>query len=178
MSKNVESIILGGGCFWCLEASYQLINGVTDVVPGYAGGESKNPSYWGVHGNGNSHAEVVKVSFDTSVIGLNEVLDIFWAIHDPTTLNRQGADVGPEYRSIILYSNNEQKNTAEDSIKRIQKLWDNPIVTELKQLDKFYEAEEIHHNYFMKNPGQAYCQIVINPKLEKLRQKFSEKLKS
>lgn len=178
MSRKLESIVLGGGCFWCLEASYQLIKGVTEVVPGYAGGESKNPSYWGVHGGGNSHAEVVKVTFDTSVVSLNDVLDIFWTIHDPTTHNRQGADVGPEYRSIILYTNNQQKSTTEQSIKRTQKLWDKPIVTELKQLDKFYEAEEYHHNYLKKNPAQAYCLVVINPKLEKLRKKFAEKLKN
>lgn len=178
MNKKLETIVLGGGCFWCLEASYQIINGVTKVVPGYSGGDFKNPSYQDLHRTETGHTEVVKVSFDTSVISLDDVLDIFWTIHDPTTLNRQGADVGPEYRSIILYSNNEQKNTAEQSIKRTQKLWDKPIVTELKQLDKFYEAEEIHHNYFKKNSSQAYCQIVINPKLEKLREKFSEKLKS
>lgn len=169
--------MLGGGCFWCLEASYQLINGVISVVPGYAGGEYENPTYQDLHKMETGHAEVVQVTFDTSVIGLDDILDVFWAIHDPTTLNRQGNDVGREYRSIILYSNNEQKNTSEQSIKRTQKLWDMPIVTELKQLDKFYEAEEYHHNYFKKNPNQAYCQIVINPKLEKLRQKFTKKLK-
>lgn len=172
-----DSIVLGGGCFWCLEAAYQLIEGVTDVVPGYAGGDYENPSYEDLHRVETGHAEVVKITFDTSVITLDDVLDIFWTIHDPTTPNRQGNDVGPEYRSVILYANDEQKNSAEASVKRTQKLWKDPIVTELKQLDKFYEAEDYHHNYFKNNPSQAYCQVIINPKLDKLRKKFSEKLK-
>lgn len=172
-----DSIVLGGGCFWCLEAAYQLIEGVTDVVPGYAGGDYENPSYEDLHRVETGHAEVVKITFDTSIISLDDVLDIFWAIHDPTTPNRQGNDVGPEYRSVILYANDEQKNSAEASVKRTQKLWKDPIVTELKQLDKFYEAEDYHHNYFKNNPSQAYCQVIINPKLDKLRKKFSEKLK-
>lgn len=172
-----DSIVLGGGCFWCLEAAYQLMEGVTDVVPGYAGGDYENPSYEDLHRVETGHAEVVKITFDTSIISLDDVLDIFWAIHDPTTPNRQGNDVGPEYRSVILYANDEQKNSAEASVKRTQKLWKDPIVTELKQLDKFYEAEDYHHNYFKNNPSQAYCQVIINPKLDKLRKKFSEKLK-
>lgn len=172
-----ESIVLGGGCFWCLEAAYQLIEGVTKVVPGYAGGDFENPTYQDLHRVETGHAEVVKITFNTSVLSLEDVMDIFWAIHDPTTLNRQGNDVGPEYRSIILYANDEQKNSALDSLKRVQKLWKDPIVTEVKQLDKFYEAEDYHHNYFKNNPNQAYCQVIINPKLDNLRKKFSEKLK-
>lgn len=177
MKNTGESIVLGGGCFWCLEAAYQLIEGVTDVVPGYAGGHTENPDYYNTHEQDTGHAQVVRVTFDKKQISLEEVLDIFWAIHDPTTPNRQGADAGPVYRSIILYKNNEQKMVAKKSISEAQKLWNKPIVTELKQLETFYEAEDYHHNYFKKNPEQGYCQAVINPKLEKLRKKFSEKLK-
>ena len=169
-------IVLGGGCFWCLEASYQLIRGVKDVVPGYAGGHTKNPNYYNTHDEDTGHAQVVRVEFDEQEISLDNILDIFWAIHDPTTPNRQGADVGPVYRSIILYNDNEQKSIAEKSIERAQKLWNDPIVTEVKSLDTFYEAEEYHHNYFKNNPSQAYCQVVINPKLKKVRKIFSDNL--
>lgn len=174
---EVDRAVVGGGCFWCLEAAYQLINGVTNVVPGYAGGVSKNPSYMDVQSQTTGHAEVVNVEFNSSVISYSDILDIFWAIHDPTTLNRQGNDVGSEYRSIILCTSNEQKIIAERSKQSTQKLWDKPIVTEIKLLNVFYEAEEEHHNYFQKHPNQAYCQAIINPKLEKLRQKFAAKLK-
>jgi peptide-methionine (S)-S-oxide reductase len=168
---------LGGGCFWCLEAAYQLIEGVVTVVPGYAGGSSPDPTYESIHDHSGGHAEVVQVDFDAQIISYSEVLDIFWAIHDPTTPNRQGNDVGPEYRSIILYHDNGQKIAAEASVIETQKLWDKPIVTEIKKLDGFYEAEPEHHNYFRDHPEQAYCQVIINPKLEKLRQKFSDRLK-
>jgi peptide-methionine (S)-S-oxide reductase len=168
---------LGGGCFWCLEAAYQLIKGVDKVVPGYAGGASPNPTYDTIHSQDSGHAEVVQIIFDESVITYKDILDIFWAIHDPTTLNRQGNDVGPEYRSIILYHDEGQKQQALRSIDDVQKLWKDPVVTEIKKLDIFYEAEPEHHNYFNKHPGQAYCQVIINPKLEKLRVKFSLKLK-
>jgi peptide-methionine (S)-S-oxide reductase len=173
----MESIVLGGGCFWCLEAAYQEINGVTEVVPGYAGGEVTDPTYEQVCGGQTGHAEVVKVTFDSKIISLTDILDIFWAIHDPTTRNRQGNDVGTQYRSIILYSGDEQKTAAEASIKKVAQLWPDPIVTQLEPLEKFYEAEEYHRNYFLNHPEQAYCQIVINPKLEKLRKKFNDKLK-
>lgn len=174
----MQQAVLGGGCFWCLEASYQLIDGVIRVVPGYAGGTKENPSYWDLHKSGNNHAEVVQIDFDPKVITYADILDIFWAIHDPTTLDRQGNDVGPEYRSIILYMDEAQKQTAEKSKQDVQKLWDNPIVTEIKPLDHFYEAEKEHHNYFQNHPNQAYCQVIINPKLEKLRKKFAQKLKT
>lgn len=169
--------VLGGGCFWCLEAAYQLIEGVTKVVPGYAGGNSPKPTYETAHYNNSGEAEVVQITFDQSIISFKDILDIFWAIHDPTTLNQQGNDIGPEYRSIILYTDDNQKKIAEESMREAQRLWDKPIVTELVRLDVFYEAEPEHHNYFQKNPNQTYCQVIINPKLDKLRQKFSERIK-
>lgn len=168
---------LGGGCFWCLEAAYQLIDGVTTVLPGYAGGELKNPDYYQVSEGKTGHAEVVQIDFDESKLSFKDVLDIFWTIHDPTTLDRQGSDVGPQYRSIILYADEEQKEQAQTSVKEIQKVWDDPIVTEVKPLETFYEAEPEHHNYFKNHPEQAYCQVIINPKLEKLRAKFAERIK-
>lgn len=173
-----ETIVLGGGCFWCIEAAYQLITGVESVLPGYAGGRTENPTYWDLHDKETGHAEVVQVTFDSSVITLEDILDIFWALHDPTTPNRQGNDVGEEYRSIILYTDPKQKEIIEASIRDVQKLWKNPVVTDVTPLKKFYEAEQEHHNYFQKNPAQAYCQVIINPKLAKLRSKFSHKLKA
>jgi peptide-methionine (S)-S-oxide reductase len=168
---------LGGGCFWCLEAAYQLIEGVRTVVPGYAGGTSPDPTYQSIHDHDSGHAEVVQLDFDEQIISYSDILDIFWALHDPTTPNRQGNDVGPEYRSIILYHDDGQKIVAEASVTKVQELWDKSIVTEIKKLDSFYEAEPEHHNYFRNHPEQAYCQVIINPKLEKLRHKFSNRLK-
>ncbi len=175
---KLESIVLGGGCFWCLEAAYQLIDGVKKVTSGYAGGHTKNPTYFEVAGKQTGHAEVVEVVFDTDVITLEDVLDIFWVIHDPTTLNRQGYDEGPEYRSIILYSDEEQKKIIHASIKQAQELWDEPIITEVAELSTFYEAEPEHQNYFKNNPERAYCQIIINPKLKKLREKYASRIKT
>lgn len=165
----VENIVLGGGCFWCLEASYQLINGVEKVVPGYAGGSESVPSYKTIHGNIDGWAETVQVTFNPDVISLSDILDIFWVIHDPTTPNQQGNDNGPEYRSLILFSSNEQEKVITKSVEKAQKVWPHKIVTEVKPLDKFYEAEQEHHNFFQKHPEAAYCQVIINPKLEKLR---------
>ncbi|HMS50118.1 MAG TPA: peptide-methionine (S)-S-oxide reductase MsrA [Candidatus Saccharibacteria bacterium] len=176
MAAVTESIILGGGCFWCLEASFELIKGVVKVTPGYAGGSAPAPTYESVASKKTGHAEVVKVEFDPSSISLTDILDIFWAIHDPTTPNRQGNDIGPEYRSIIIYSP-PQKDKVRTSIQRAQKLWSKPIVTELQTGSMFYEAEPEHHNFFQKNPEIAYCQVIINPKLQKLRQKFSAHLR-
>lgn len=173
----VQSIVLGGGCFWCLEASYQLVKGVVEVVPGYAGGNTKNPTYWDLHDKETGHAEVVRVTFDDAVISLDEILEIFWTIHDPTTPDRQGNDVGSEYRSMILFENTEQQKIVETSKAAAQKLWDDPIVTEIKPLDQFYEAEEEQHNYYQKHPEAAYCQVIINPKLAKLQAKFATRLK-
>ncbi len=168
---------LGGGCFWCTEAAYQLIDGVNAVIPGYAGGEAKTPNYYQVSEGKTGHAEVVQIDFDESKISFKDVLDIFWTIHDPTMKNRQGNDVGSQYRSIILYADDTQKQQAEESIKVVQQIWDDPIVTEVKPLKSFYEAEPEHHDYFKNHPEQAYCQVIINPKLEKLRAKFASKLK-
>lgn len=178
MSASSESIVLGGGCFWCLEAAFQLINGVSSVVSGYAGGTVPHPTYADVCSGTTGHAEVVRVTFNTSQITLADILDIFWAIHDPTTPNQQGNDKGTEYRSIILYENELQASVIRKSVEAVAKPWSNPIVTEIKRLDVFYEAEAYHQNYFVSHPEQAYCQIIINPKLMKLRQKFQERLKS
>jgi peptide-methionine (S)-S-oxide reductase len=175
---SAQTVTLAGGCFWCLEAAYNTIRGVTEVIPGYAGGTTPDPTYWDVVGGTTGHAEVVQVSFDPAIITLEEILDIFWAIHDPTTPNRQGSDVGTQYRSMILYDGEEQKKVAERSIAAVAKLWPHPIVTELVPLEAFYPAEEYHRNYFERNPSQAYCQVVINPKLKHLREQFAAKLKS
>lgn len=173
----IESIVLGGGCFWCLEASYNLIKGVSSVVSGYAGGETKDPTYYDVAMDMTGHAEVVRIEFDSSIVSLRDIINIFWAIHDPTTLNRQGNDVGSEYRSIILYVNNEQKRVIEASLEHARSVWQDPIVTEVKLLDVFYEAEPEHQNFFDQHPEMAYCQVIINPKLQKLREKFTSKLR-
>lgn len=173
----METIVLGGGCFWCLDAGFKLIQGVTDVVAGYAGGTAEDADYYKVCTGATNHAEVVSVTFDTSQISLADILDIFWAVHDPTTLDRQGNDVGTQYRSVIFYGSDEQKAVAEESIKSVQELWDDPVVTELKPLEKFFPAEDYHQDYFNNNPQQAYCQVVINPKLLKLKQKFTERIK-
>lgn len=174
---KTETATLGGGCFWCLDAAFRQIKGVENVVSGYAGGSIEKPTYDQVCSGSTGHAEVVQVRYDPKVISYEDVLDIFWAIHDPTTPNRQGSDVGPQYRSIILYEDEVQRQAAEDSAMRIGKLWPNPIVTEIKKLEHFYPAEEFHQDYFAKNPTQGYCQIVINPKLAKLREKFASRLK-
>lgn len=176
MEKQTESIILGGGCFWCLDAGFRLIKGVLCVSSGFAGGHTVNPTYYDVVDGATGHAEVVKVSFDTSVILLNDILDIFWTMHNPTTLNRQGHDVGSQYRSIILFNNQEQEKIINESIESISKYWNDPITTEVSKLKEFYKAEEEHQNFFQKHPDMAYCQVIINPKLNKLREKFESKL--
>jgi methionine-S-sulfoxide reductase len=173
----MESIVLGGGCFWCLDASFKLIKGITEVISGYAGGHVDNPDYQAVCDGTTGHAEVVQVTFDTSVLKLAEVLEIFWAVHDPTTPDRQGNDVGSQYRSAIYYETDNQLPVVQKSIEEVQKLWDNPVVTEVKKLDKFYPAEDYHQDYFANNTEQAYCQVVINPKLIKLKEKFGQRLK-
>ncbi|MCA9332502.1 peptide-methionine (S)-S-oxide reductase MsrA [Candidatus Saccharibacteria bacterium] len=173
----METIVIGGGCFWCLEATFQLVRGVDKVLPGYAGGTKKNPSYDNLHSEDTGHAEVVEVTFNPTIINLADILEIFWVIHDPTTKDRQGNDVGSEYRSVILWSDDTQKRVIDKSLIDAQRLWDRPIVTEVKKLDVFYEAEAYHHNYFQNHPEQAYCQLVINPKLQKLKSKFANKLK-
>lgn len=173
---KLDSIVLGGGCFWCVDTVFRRVKGVESVTAGYAGGEQANPSYWDLHKPGNSHAEVIKVDFEPNTISLEKILKIFFAVHDPTTKDRQGNDKGPEYRSIILYSDH-QKQTVEATMSEAQELWDDPIVTEVKELDEFYPAEDEHQDYFNKNPSQAYCQIIINPKLQKFQKEFKELLK-
>ncbi|MFZ6027717.1 MAG: peptide-methionine (S)-S-oxide reductase MsrA [Chloroflexota bacterium] len=173
-----ETVTLAGGCFWCLEAVYQRVQGVTRVVSGYAGGKISNPSYKLVCTGLTGHAEVVQITFDPEAIAFRELLEIFFTIHDPTTRNRQGADVGTQYRSAVFYHSLEQKATAEQAIAELetQRLWPNPIVTEIVPLDQFYPAEDYHQNYFNNNPSQGYCQAVVAPKVAKFRQKFASKL--
>lgn len=174
---ETETATLGGGCFWCLEAAYQEIKGVVRVESGFAGGQTDNPSYEAVAGGQTGHAEVVQVTFNPEIITYPEILDIFWAVHDPTTLNRQGNDVGTQYRSVIFYTGTTQRQSAEASRRTVSKLWPNPIVTAIEPLTKFYPAETEHQNYFRNHPERAYCQIVINPKLAHLRKQFQAKLK-
>ncbi len=170
-----EVATLGGGCFWCLDAIYSQVKGVNQVKVGYAGGNAANPTYKQVSYGNTGHAEVVQISFDPSVITYKEILEIFFEIHDPTTPNRQGNDIGPQYRSIILYHSLEQKKIAETMIKELNASgrWEKPIVTELKQYDQFYVAEDYHQKYFQKNPNQGYCKLVISPKVEKFKKQFS-----
>ncbi len=175
----VEKATLGGGCFWCLEAVFEELKGVESVVSGYAGGHVPNPTYEQVCGKGTGHAEVVQVTYDPAVISYGDLLDIFFTIHDPTTLNRQGNDVGTQYRSIILTHSEEQKAAAEAKIAEVSAagLWDNPIVTEVVPLETFYPAEDYHQGYFRNNPYHGYCMMVIAPKVAKFRKHYFEKLK-
>ncbi|MBE7554181.1 MAG: peptide-methionine (S)-S-oxide reductase MsrA [Anaerolineales bacterium] len=178
-SSGREVATLGGGCFWCLEAVYDELQGVEDVVSGYSGGAVVNPTYQQVCTGTTGHAEVVQVTFDPSIVSFREILEIFFTIHDPTTLNRQGADVGPQYRSAVFYHTQEQKATAEQVIAELNaaQLWDAPIVTEVTPFQAFYQAEAYHQEYFQRNPGQGYCRVIIAPKVAKFRQKYLAKLK-
>ena len=178
MSKN-EVAVFGGGCFWCTEAIFQQLKGVVSVSPGYAGGQKANPTYNEISTGMTGHAEVTKIEFDPSIISYEDLLEIFMHLHDPTTLNRQGYDVGSQYRSIILYTNEQQKKTAEKVLLALNasKEFKRPIVTEIKPLEKFYEAEDYHKNYYASNMEKPYCQLIISPKLTHLRQKYSAKLK-
>lgn len=166
---KTESLVLGGGCFWCTEASYQLLPGVTSVVSGYAGGTAENPTYKEVCSETTGHAEVIRITFDPEKITLRAVLDYFWEIHDPTTLNRQGADVGTQYRSIILTKDDAQRAVAKESLEAAQGAWGGKIVTEIVPLVTFYPAENYHQNYFRNHPNEGYCRVVIKPKIDKLR---------
>jgi peptide-methionine (S)-S-oxide reductase len=179
MEKQFEVATLGGGCFWCLEAVYEQLRGVQKVESGYAGGTTPNPTYRQVCSGTTGHAEVVQVTFDPAVISYGDILEIFFAMHDPTTRNRQGADIGTQYRSVIFYHTPEQKQAAEALIARLNAdgLWDAPIVTEVVPLREFYKAEDYHQGYFRNNPAQGYCQAVVAPKVAKLRQKFASRLK-
>lgn len=168
-SVKTESIVLGGGCFWCTDASYKLLPGVVHVTAGYAGGTTRNPTYEQVCSETTGHAEVVKVDFDPAVVSLERVLEYFWSIHNPTQVGGQGADMGPSYRSIILYANPEQKAAAEKSRAEAAKTFRDPLTTEIVPLTKFWEAEGYHQDYFAKNPEAGYCQYVIAPKVKKLK---------
>lgn len=179
MGQDLEKATLGGGCFWCTEAVYLGLKGVTDVKPGYSGGHVKNPSYREVCTGRTGHAEVVQVTFDPNIVSFKEILEVFFMTHDPTTLNRQGNDVGTQYRSAIFYHNDKQKQTAEKIIELFEKekVYDDPIVTEVTPFDTFYVAEDYHINYFAKNKDQPYCQFVVAPKVEKFQKIFKDKLK-
>jgi peptide-methionine (S)-S-oxide reductase len=171
---------LGGGCFWCLEAVYEQLRGVERVVSGYAGGDVPNPTYAQVCSGATGHAEVVQITFDPAVISYRDLLDVFFSIHDPTTLNRQGADVGTQYRSVIFYHSGEQRMTAEQVIGQLaaSRVWPDPIVTQVVPFEAFYPAEAYHHQYFRRNPDQPYCRFVVAPKVAKFRKQHLARLKS
>jgi len=174
-----EVATLAGGCFWCLEAVYTDLRGVESVVSGYAGGTVANPSYEQVCRGNTGHAEVVQITFDPAVVSFRELLEVLFTIHDPTTLNRQGNDIGTQYRSAIFFHSEDQKKIAEEVIKDLteKKIWGNSIVTQLVPLTEFYPAEEYHQRYFERNPDQGYCQVIISPKVSKFRKTFLDKLK-
>ena len=167
---KLKTAVFGGGCFWCIEAVFERAKGVVSVTSGYAGGETENPNYRDVCSGTTGHAEVVKIEYDPSIIGYEELLEVFWKAHDPTTLNRQGADAGTQYRSIILYTDREQREIAEKSKKELEKagIFKDPVVTEIKELEKFYPAENYHQDYYQNNSSAGYCRVVIAPKLKKL----------
>jgi peptide-methionine (S)-S-oxide reductase len=173
-----EIATLGGGCFWCLEAVYQELKGVEHVESGYTGGRVPNPTYEQVCDGTTGHAEVVRITFDTDVVTYREVLEIFFTIHDPTTLNRQGNDVGTQYRSVIYYHSPEQQDTAKHVIAEMANVWDAPIVTELSPAETYYKAEDYHQNYFRQHPLQGYCAFVVAPKVAKFRKTFAERINS
>jgi methionine-S-sulfoxide reductase len=176
--SNIDTITLGGGCFWCVEAVYQQLKGVVSVASGYAGGHVINPTYKQVCEGTTGHAEVIQIVFDNSVTSLKEVLQVFFTVHDPTTLNRQGADVGTQYRSVVFYRSSEQQNIAKDIIMQLNEVGAFPskIVTEVAPLHVFYKAENYHQNYYRLNSSEGYCRMVIQPKLEKFKKVFSDKI--
>jgi peptide-methionine (S)-S-oxide reductase len=174
---KLDSIVLAGGCFWCLDAVYRRVEGIESVVSGYTGGALPDPSYEQVVAGTTGHAESVQITFDPSIITLNDILDIFWVIHDPTTKDRQGYDIGSQYRSAIFYNSEDQKAIVDSSLIKAAKLWPRPIVTEVTLLAAFYPAEDSHQDYFNKHPEAGYCQVIINPKLAKLRANFASRLK-
>ena len=178
-NNNLETATLGAGCFWCVEAVFDDLKGVEDVVSGYSGGHTENPTYREVCSETTGHAEVAQIKFDPQVISFKEILQVFFAVHDPTTLNRQGNDVGSSYRSAIFYHDENQKRVAEEVIKEVTEegVYDDPIVTEVTAFDKFYPAEDYHQEYFANNPNQPYCAAVVAPKVAKFRKKFVDRLK-
>ncbi|MHC0442698.1 peptide-methionine (S)-S-oxide reductase MsrA [Flavobacterium sp. 3-210] len=178
-ASNLETITLGGGCYWCVEAVYENLDGVKSVVSGFSGGNVPNPTYEEVCTGETGHAEVVQITYDKNVTDINEIFKVFFTVHDPTTLNRQGADVGTQYRSVIFYKNEEQKKAAQSIITELNKakLYSNPIVTKVEPFKAFYKAEDYHQNYYANNKNQPYCKMVIQPKIEKFEKVFKDKLK-
>jgi peptide-methionine (S)-S-oxide reductase len=168
----------GAGCFWCIEACFKNFKGVIDVYPGYAGGQKNNPTYEEVCSGNTGHAEVAQIQFDEELVSYNELLEVFWFVHDPTQLNRQGNDIGSQYRSVIFYHDEVQKEIAKNYKQKLslEGVWSNPIVTEIVPISNFYKAEQYHHNYFELNPQNLYCQSVVRPKVDKFRKVFSDKL--
>jgi len=178
--NNLQTAIFGGGCFWCVEAVFDRLEGVTEVESGYAGGHVENPTYKQVCNGNTGHAEVVRVTFDPAKVSYGELLDVFFTVHDPTTLNRQGNDVGTQYRSVVFYTTEEQYREAKKKIEELAaaRTWPDPIVTSIEPAGKFYVAEDYHQEYFANNGSQPYCQFVVAPKVKKFQQKFAEKLKA
>lgn len=176
----MEKATLGGGCFWCIEAIFQHLSGVSEVISGYSGGHTENPSYEQVCSGKTGHAEVVQITFDPEVIAFREILDVFFRVHDPTQKDRQGNDVGPQYRSVIFYHDEEQRKTAEKFIEDLtaQKQFDKPVVTEIAPYENFYPAENYHQDYYLSNPSKPYCAVIIEPKLDKFKSLFTDRLKS
>jgi len=175
----MKKAILAGGCFWCIEAVFQRLEGVIDIIPGYTGGTIKNPAYREVCSGRTGHAEAVEITYDERIISYNTLLEVFFVVHDPTTLNRQGSDIGTQYRSAIFYTDENQKRASEDFIESLSKnkVFDSPIVTNIEQLDVFYKAELEHFNYYNQNKQQTYCDFTITPKIEKIKKYYSDKLK-
>lgn len=178
-TMNLDTATFGAGCFWCIEAVFQEVKGVVSVTSGYTGGTTKNPTYEEICTGRTGHAEVARIVFDTTLVSFDELLEIFWQTHDPTTLNQQGNDVGTQYRSAVFYHNEEQRSKAEHYKKQLDAsgAWDKPLVTEITPLGEFYPAENYHQNYYRNNPNQGYCRYVIQPKMEKFRKVFKDKLK-
>jgi peptide-methionine (S)-S-oxide reductase len=177
VNSATETAVIGGGCFWCLEAVYQQLKGVLQVESGYTGGHVKQPTYEQVCNGDTGHAEVIKLTFDPLQLSFREILEVFFTIHDPTTLNRQGNDVGTQYRSVIYYQSTQQQDTAKHIIAEMALVWDAPVVTELSPAETYYKAEDYHQNYFQQHPFQGYCAFVVAPKLSKFREVFAEKSK-
>ena len=178
-ASNLETITVGGGCYWCVEAVYENLDGVKSVVSGFSGGKVANPTYEEVCTGETGHAEVVQITYDKTKTNINEIFKVFFTVHDPTTLNQQGADVGTQYRSVIFYKNEEQKKAAQSIIAELNKakVYNSPIVTKVEPFTKFYKAEDYHQNYYANNKSQPYCKMVIQPKLEKFEKVFKDKLK-
>ncbi|MBN1115952.1 MAG: peptide-methionine (S)-S-oxide reductase MsrA [Bacteroidales bacterium] len=178
MNNHKETIVLGGGCFWCTEAVFNQVQGVLSVTPGYSGGNTENPTYNDVCSGETGHAEVIKIEFDPTIVPVETIIEIFFSTHDPTTLNRQGADVGTQYRSVIFYTSDNQKETALKIIDKLtnENTFTKPVVTEIVRLEKFFEAENYHRDYYSRNKKQPYCQFVIKPKVEKFRKIYKEAL--